>query len=141
MLSVAPDAHRFPPSQNIRVRSWFPTLSVMYVTDTDRRPAHNALTGGKTNSGKSLAARMDPVTRRSLISSGPRWSGPLRGGSRRGVGGRARPFRSRGWRQSKALGELVLAGGGRTGRVLPHAHRPPRARNRGAGCREVSCCK
>jgi hypothetical protein len=79
MLSVAPDAHRFPPSQNIRVRSWFPTLSVMYVTDRDRRLAHNALTGGKTNSGKSLATRMDPVTRRSLISSGPRWSGPLRG--------------------------------------------------------------
>src|SRR5215467_12473546 len=51
----------------------------MYITDRDRRPAHNALTGGKTNSGKSLATRMDPVTRRSLISSGPRWSGPLRG--------------------------------------------------------------
>src|SRR5215831_4076923 len=77
MLSVAPDAHRFPPSQNIRVRSWFPTLSVIYVTDRDRRLAHNALTGGKTNSGKSLATRTDPVTRRSLISSGPRWSGPL----------------------------------------------------------------
>src|SRR5215472_1126890 len=71
MLSVAPDAHRFPPSQNIRVRSWFPTLSVMYVTDRDRRLAHNALTGGKTNSGKSLATRTDPVTRRLLISSGP----------------------------------------------------------------------
>src|SRR5262245_66348217 len=51
----------------------------MYVTDRDRRPAHNALTGGKTNSGKSLATRMAPVTRRLLISSGPRWSGPLRG--------------------------------------------------------------
>src|SRR5262249_40487749 len=73
MLSVAPDAHRFPPSQNIRVRSWFPTLSVMYVTDRDRRLAHNALTGGKTNSGKSLATRTDHVTRRSLIS------GPLKG--------------------------------------------------------------
>src|SRR5262245_10877175 len=46
----------------------------MYVTDRDRRLAHNALTGGKTNSGKSLATRMAPVTR--LISSG---SGPLRG--------------------------------------------------------------
>jgi CRP-like cAMP-binding protein len=79
MLSVAPDAHRFPPSQNIRVRSWFPTLSVMYVTDRDCRLAHNALTGGKTNSGKSLATRMDPVTRRSLISSDLKWSGPLRG--------------------------------------------------------------
>src|SRR5262245_8799686 len=44
MLSVAPDAHRFPPSQNIRVRSWFPTLLVMYVTDRDCRLAHNALT-------------------------------------------------------------------------------------------------
>src|SRR5215470_17711539 len=49
----------------------------MYITDRDRRLAHNALTGGKTNSGKSLATRMDPVTRRSLISSDPRW--PLRG--------------------------------------------------------------
>src|SRR5262245_44653194 len=48
----------------------------MYVTDRDRRLAHNALTGGKTNSGKSLATRMDPVTRRSLISLDPRWSEP-----------------------------------------------------------------
>src|SRR5215510_5007729 len=42
----------------------------MYVTDRDHRLAHSALTGGKTNSGKSLATRMDPVTRRSLVLRG-----------------------------------------------------------------------
>ena len=43
-----------------RKKAGFPTLSVMYVTDRDRGLAHNALTGGKTNSGKSLATRTTP---------------------------------------------------------------------------------
>src|SRR5262249_52346767 len=46
MLSVAPDARRFSPSQNIRVKSWFPTLSVMYVTDRDPETGRTTPTDG-----------------------------------------------------------------------------------------------
>src|SRR5258708_21753852 len=44
---------------------------------------------------------------------------------RGGVGGRARADQSRTQRRSAPLGELVPRSGGRTRRLLPHAHRPP----------------
>src|SRR5947208_16670380 len=41
MLPVGPDAHRFSPSQNIRVKKRGRTGLVMYITNTPPRRAHN----------------------------------------------------------------------------------------------------
>src|SRR5215831_7996102 len=82
MLSVASEALRFSPSQNIRGKKLASKpRSVMYITDKSPQTGaqlHHR-TDGKANSRKPLATRMSPVTRRSLISSGPRWSEPLKG--------------------------------------------------------------
>src|SRR6266516_133470 len=55
------------------------------------------------------------------------------GGARGGARRRARAGQSRGRRQRKALGELVLAGGRRRGPILPYAGGLPRAGDRDRG--------
>jgi hypothetical protein len=62
MLSVATEALRFSSSQNICVKLFPQTLSVMYITDSSPQTGaqYTTRTGRTANSGKPLARGTGP---------------------------------------------------------------------------------
>jgi hypothetical protein len=86
MLSVASDALRFSPSQNIRGKKLASkSQSVMYITDRSLKLAHNYIAG--LTEKLTLANRLLRGSERSLISLGHRWlHGVVSCLPRRGIG-------------------------------------------------------
>src|SRR5262245_35742580 len=79
MLSVATEALRFSSSQNICVKLFPPTLSVMYITDSSLEPAHNTRPELDGRLANRLPGGRAPVARCSLDEFSSEMVGALKG--------------------------------------------------------------